>query len=96
MSNIRVFGSLTFILRPDQDRKKVDDKSLVGMLVGFDEEQKGYRVYVPSKRKVIVTAHVRIDENTMFNYKMENPVASSFTLSPLDPFMPQDQVTLSD
>ena len=96
VSNIRVFGSLTFILRPDQDRKKVDDKSLVGMLVGFDEEQKGYRVYVPSKRKVIVTAHVRIDENTMFNYKMENPVASSFTLSPLDPFMPQDQVTLSD
>jgi len=40
-------------------------------MVGFDEEQKGYRIYVPSKRKVIVTAHVRIDENTMFNYKIE-------------------------
>jgi hypothetical protein len=71
VSNIRVFGSLTFILCPDQDRKKVDDKSLIGIMVGFDEEQKGYRIYVPSKRKVIVTAHVRIDENTMFNYKIE-------------------------
>jgi hypothetical protein len=94
VSNIRVFGSLTFILCPDQDRKKVDDKSLIGIMVGFDEEQKGYRIYVPSKRKVIVTAQPPKDENTMFNYKIENPVASSFTVSPLDPFMSQDQVTL--
>lgn len=92
VSNIREFGVLVFILCPDKDRKKIDEKSLSGMLVGFDETQKGYRVYVPSKKRIIVTAHVRIDENTMFNYKMENPVTSSLIVSSTDPFMTEDQV----
>ena len=65
---------------PRQDRKKVDDKSLVGMLVGFDEEQKGYRVYVPSKRKVIVTAHVRIDEH---NVQLQNGESSCLLIHAL-------------
>lgn len=61
-----------------------------GMLVGFDEEKKGYRVYVPSEKRIIVSAHVQIDENTMYSCNMENPVASSLTDSLLDPFKERD------
>jgi formylmethanofuran dehydrogenase subunit E-like metal-binding protein len=47
-----------------KERKKIDNKSLEGILVGFDEEKKGYRVYVPFEKRIIVSAHVKIDENT--------------------------------
>jgi hypothetical protein len=46
-----------------------------GMLVGFDENQKGYRVYIPSEHKVIISRHVRIDESTMYSKEMDNPIA---------------------
>jgi hypothetical protein len=90
VSNIKIFGSRTFILDLGKERKKIDDKSLEGMLVGFDEDRKGYRVYVPSKKRIIVSAHVQIDENTMYSHNMENPVTSSLIDSPLDPFKETD------
>ena len=57
------------------------------MLVGFDENQKGYRVYIPSEHKVIISRHVRIDESTMYSKEMDNPIAvASLIDSPIDPF----------
>ena len=64
VSIIKIFRSRTFILALGKERKKIDNKSLEGILVGFDEEKKGYRVYVPSEKRIIVSAHVKIDENT--------------------------------
>ena len=86
VSNIKIFGSRTFILALGKERKKIDNKFLEGMLVGFDEDKMGYRVYVPSEKRIIVSSHVQIDENTMYSYNMENPVVSSLIDSPLDPF----------
>jgi hypothetical protein len=76
VSNIKIFGSRTFILALGKERKKIDNKFLEGMLVGFDEDKMGYRVYVPSEKRIIVSSHVQIDENTMYSYNMENPVVS--------------------
>ncbi len=57
------------------------------MLVGFDENQKGYRIYIPSERKVIISRNVRIDETVMYSKEMDNPTAvASLIDSPLDPF----------
>ena len=61
------------------------------MLVGFDDEQKGYRIYVPSLRRIAISIHVKIDENRMYTYEMKNPVESSFLKSTTDPFV-VDQV----
>jgi len=97
VSNIKVFGSRTFVLIPDKDRTKIDGKSKEGILVGFDENQKGYRVYIPSERKVIVSCHVQIDETTMYSNQIDNPVASSEIDSTSDPFqvLVNDQVTFA-
>lgn len=64
VSIIKIFRSRTFIFALGKERKKIDNKSLEGILVGFDEEKKGYRVYVPFEKRIIVSAHVKIDENT--------------------------------
>jgi hypothetical protein len=87
VSNIKVFGSRTFVFITDQERSKIEKKFVEGMLVGFDENQKGYRVYIPSERKVIISRNVRIDETVMYSKEMDNPSAmASLIDSPLDPF----------
>ena len=91
VSSILQFGAHAYILALGEGRKKIDDKSLEGMLVGFDDEQKGYRIYVPSLRRIVISIHVKIDENRMYTYEMKNPVESSFLESTTDPFV-VDQV----
>jgi hypothetical protein len=53
-------------------------------------------VNVPSEKRIIVSAHVQIDENTMYNYNIKNPVASSLNDSPLDPFKERDNIQDAD
>jgi hypothetical protein len=40
VSTIKFFLSRTFILSLGKERKKIDKKSLEGMLIGFDEEKR--------------------------------------------------------
>jgi hypothetical protein len=40
VSTIKFFLSRTFILALGKERKKIDKKSLEGMLIGFDEEKR--------------------------------------------------------
>ena len=37
VANVKIFGSRTFVLDLMTDRRKIDSKSLEGMLVGFDD-----------------------------------------------------------
>lgn len=62
ISHIRIFGSKTYVHIPDVKRKKLDPKCLEGILVGFCDLTKGYRVFIPVNRKVVVSLDVIIDE----------------------------------
>lgn len=87
VSNIKVFCSRAFVFITDQDRTKIEKKSIEGMLVGLDENKKEYRTYIFSERKVVISRHVLIDETVMYSKEMDNPTAlASFIESPLDPF----------
>ena len=91
VSNIKTFGSKTFVHVPDVKRKKLEPKCLEGYLVGFCESTKGYRVYLPDTRKVIVSRDVIIDETiNRFNADITNSLASdSYVNSSTDPFIEQ-------
>ena len=70
IGHIKIFGSRCFVHIPDVKRRKLDPKSLEGVLVGFCEHTKGYRVFIPSTRKVEVSLDVTIDETVIgFNIK---------------------------
>jgi hypothetical protein len=64
VSYIRVIGYKTYVLIEKEKRiasEKLAPRAKVGILVGF----KGhyiYRVYIPSKRRVVHTSHCRFDE----------------------------------
>ena len=52
LSHVRIFGSITYVHIPDEEWQKVDPKSEKCILLGYSPEQKGYKCFNPSTRKV--------------------------------------------
>lgn len=58
-----MFGSAAYLHVPKEKRDKWDARALEGILVGFSETQKGYRVLLKGSHTVKVTRSVVIDES---------------------------------
>ena len=58
ISKLKVFGTECFALIPEQQRKKLDKKSEKGLLVGYGDNNEGYRVYIPEYKDVIISHDV--------------------------------------
>ena len=43
MAHVRVFGNIAYVHVPDEKKKKLDAKSEKCILVGYYDEQKGYK-----------------------------------------------------
>ena len=52
LSHVRIFGSIAYVHIPDDTRQKLDPKSEKCILVGYSQEQKGYKCYNPVTRKL--------------------------------------------
>lgn len=63
VSGIRIFGSKAMTLIPKEKRQKWDKKSKKMILIGFSDNIKGYRLYDPSEKKIIVSRDVVIEED---------------------------------
>ena len=63
MSNLRIFGSVTYFFIPDALRQKLDPKAKRGVYVGESEEQKASRIFDDSTGRTHVTRHVKVYEN---------------------------------
>ena len=50
LSHVRVFGSIAYLHIPNDTRQKLDPKSEKCILVGYSQEQKGYKFYNPITR----------------------------------------------
>jgi hypothetical protein len=61
VSHFRVFGSPVYIHVPEEKRTKLEPSSLKGILVGYSESSKAYKIYVPSQRKIVVSRDVKVD-----------------------------------
>jgi len=61
----KVFGSKVAVHIPKERRLKLDAKSRVGIIVGYSENTKGYRIYSPQKKKVEILKDIIVlqDEN---------------------------------
>jgi len=62
LSRLRRYGCLAFVRNLENGTKKMDAKVHVGMLVGYPLTTKGWRIYVPSLRRVIESPHVKFNE----------------------------------
>ncbi|CAL8990056.1 unnamed protein product [Prunus brigantina] len=69
VAHLKVFGSVCFVHKPEENRQKLDAKSTRGVFVGYATCEKGYRVFDPVARKLILSRDVVFDEGATWNWK---------------------------
>ena len=73
MSHIRIFGSVSYCHVHADTRKKLDPSGEKGLLVGYSEISKAYRVYIPARRRIIVRRDVQFDEDRALRRSLDLP-----------------------
>lgn len=64
LSHLRIFGFLVYIHIPKEKRTKLEPSRKKGIFFGYNENSKGYKVYVPRQRLVEISRDVTFEENT--------------------------------
>ena len=62
LHSMKSFGCECYMMIPDHQRQKMNEKSKKGIFVGYDIEEQGYRIYFPDKRQVEVSCNVLFNE----------------------------------
>jgi hypothetical protein len=62
VSHLRVFGCIAYVHVPNEKRSKLDPKAEKCIFIRYSLEQKGYRCFNPSTRKLQVNKDVVFDE----------------------------------
>ena len=58
VDHFRVFGCIAHVHIPEERRTKLDNRSITCVLLGVSEESKGYRLFDPVAKKIIVSRDV--------------------------------------
>jgi hypothetical protein len=62
LKHLRIFGFKVFCLNRSPGKGKLACRSKEGMLVGYSEESKSYRIWIPEERKVEISRDVKFME----------------------------------
>ena len=73
ISFLRIFGSKVYVWIEKDQREKLEAKAKPGLFVGYDELTKGFCIWVPSDRKLIISRNVRFDESSVLNSTQIQP-----------------------
>ncbi|KAG8496293.1 hypothetical protein CXB51_009141 [Gossypium anomalum] len=76
VSHLKVFGCVCYVVVPAERGTKLEERSVPCIFVGYSSDKKGYRVYDPSTRKILVSRDIRFDEKKIWNWDGSN--ASQF------------------
>lgn len=67
ISHLRVFGCLSFALITSHKLKKLEEKSVKCVFIGYSSQSKAYRLYDPLTCRVIVSRDVVFHESSRWN-----------------------------
>jgi hypothetical protein len=85
VEHIGIFGCLTYSHVPSEKRTKLDPTAQQGILVGYSEVSKSYRIYIPSLRRVVVSRDVKFEEGRAFQRSLESRVSEEYDAeAPID------------
>ncbi|GBM71677.1 Retrovirus-related Pol polyprotein from transposon TNT 1-94 [Araneus ventricosus] len=63
VKHLKIFGAAAFLGVPKQQRRKLDTRAKKGIMVGYAQRTRGYRIWLPSDRKIIESINVNFDED---------------------------------
>ncbi|KAG8478195.1 hypothetical protein CXB51_027990 [Gossypium anomalum] len=72
MSHLRVFGCLCYALVPAEKMTKLEKRSMLGVFVGYSSVKKGYRIFDPLTKKIIVSRDVKFNEEGYWKWDGTN------------------------
>ena len=72
VSNLRVFGCLSFVHTPDGKRQKFDPKASKAIFVGYPQDTKGYKLYDLSSKHFVRSRNSTFYENNFHSFEQGN------------------------
>ena len=64
-TNLKIFGCEAYALTPKIKCSKLDPRSKKCIFVGYDDVTKGYRLWDPTARKIVISRDVIFDESSL-------------------------------
>ena len=66
VSHLNIFGCPVYIHIPKEKRPELDPSGKKGLFVGYSEQSKSYRIYIPGHRQIELSRDVTFDEDSTF------------------------------
>jgi hypothetical protein len=73
IDHLRIFGSLVYIHIPKEKRTKLEPSGMKGIVVGYSETSKAYRIYILGQKFIEVSKGVTFHEEAAFHRARELP-----------------------
>ena len=73
VSHLRIFGSVCYCHIHADTRNKLDPFGEKGLLIGYNETSKAYKVYIPARKRIIVSRDVQFDEDKALRRSINLP-----------------------
>ncbi|CAL2259306.1 unnamed protein product [Prunus armeniaca] len=68
VDHFRVFGCIAHVHVPEERRTKLDNRSITCVILGVSEESKGYRLFDPVAKRVVVSRDVIFEEEKQWDW----------------------------
>ena len=76
IGHLRIFGCPVYIHEPVEKRTKFEPSGEKGILVGYSETSKAYKIFMPAQRKTTVSRDVKFEDNLAFRKSHELPAVT--------------------
>ena len=71
VGHLRIFGCLTHSYISKEQRTKLAPMAEKGIFMGYSETSKAYRIFIPSKWRVVIRMDVRFEEERAYRRSRE-------------------------
>ena len=74
IKHLKIFGCIAYAQISKEKRKKLDDRGEKCNFIRYSEHSKAYKLYNPIINKVIISRDVIFDEDTIWNWNIEEKI----------------------
>jgi hypothetical protein len=62
----RIFGCISYAHEPKEKRRKLDDKIIKCVFIGYSTKIRSYRLFDPQAKNIIISRYVVFDEEGIY------------------------------